>query len=181
MFAIVMDEMVIINHRQIIRYYDQKVNYFRHFYQNDSLIIHKTEMRWWICRLYIICSLVIINTEYKRLLGRYHTLLQTICRYRANSALSMEANMECLQQQQTNFSFSACIFYEFECVHFSWHFHTWDYFPFLWGVHEHFWAKLPRCLLNHFLNKMGVMLTLFVDEHVFKMIGSLPFLSRWGR
>ena len=46
MFAIVMDEMVIINHRQIIRYYDQKVNYFRHFYQNDSsLIIHKTEMR----------------------------------------------------------------------------------------------------------------------------------------
>ena len=45
MFTIVMDEMVIINHRQIIRYYDQKVNYFRHFYQNDSLIIHKTEMR----------------------------------------------------------------------------------------------------------------------------------------
>ena len=36
MFTIVMDEMVIINHRQIIRYYDQKVNYFRHFYQNDS-------------------------------------------------------------------------------------------------------------------------------------------------
>ena len=40
LFIIFMDEMVIINHRHIMRDHDQKVNYFRHFYQNYNPTVH---------------------------------------------------------------------------------------------------------------------------------------------